>query len=419
MFPKEKRILAWKKIPESSRILLIASIIVIIFLTPNLAEGYESTWNEININSNNDYNAAIIDSNGDAWVFGDDGVIIQGEKLVNWSIVDSPTIKDILTADSNENLIVAAGSDGVVIYKEILSNEWINIDIDNQTRINSVSINNFDEIVIVTDLGGIKIFKNNEWLEINSLTSENLLDITFENGRGLISGSSGLILGSEDNGMTWEIRETPEIIATSEIISIDYYKTNRAYAITSEGTILKSTQESLTTTVGYSWAVKEIESENYSTSINVNLTSLEVLSTTKILLTGQDGFVALSKDGGNIVTPQLLPEGSKNQTINDIAMETAFRGIIVGDDGKIFYTENGGEDEPVGFEIIDLSDFNEFVDFTKDNLWEGLKSTVKIVIFGILLGFFLGIILAMCKTAPTTLKQMIESDLEKTLTYFG
>ena len=142
------------------------------------------------------------------------------------------------------------------------------------------------------------------------------------------------------------------------------------------------------------------------------------MSTTKILLTGQDGFVALSKDGGNIVTPQLLPEGSNNQTINDIAMDTAFRGIIVGDGGEIFYTENGGEDEPVGFEIIDLSDFNEFVDFTKDNLWEGLKSTIKIVVFGILLGFFLGIILAMCKTAPTTLKQMIESDLEKTLTLF-
>ena len=96
MFPKEERILAWKKIPESSRILFIASIIVIIFLTPNLAEGYESTWNKVDINSSNDYNAAIIDSNGDAWVFGDDGIIIQGEKLANWSIVDSPTDKDIL-----------------------------------------------------------------------------------------------------------------------------------------------------------------------------------------------------------------------------------------------------------------------------------------------------------------------------------
>ena len=418
MFPKEERILAWQKIPESSRIIFFASIIIIIFLTPNLAEGYESTWDEVNFNTNNNYNAAVIDSNGDAWVFGDNGVIIHGEKLTNWSIVNSPTVEDILTADSNENLVVAAGKNGVVIYKEIQSNEWININIDNQTRINSVSINNDDEIVIVTDLGDIQIFKDNEWLQINSLTSEKLFDITFESERGLISGSSGLILGSEDNGLTWEVRDTPEIVAESEIISIGYYKANRAYAITSEGNILKSTQESLTTTVGYSWTIKEIESENYSTSMNVNLTSLEVLSTTKILLTGEEGFVALSKDGGNIVTPQLLPDGNTYLKINDIAMETAFRGIIVGDNGKIFYTENGGEDNPVGFEIIDLSDFNEFVDFTKDNLWEGLKATVKIVIFGILLGFFLGIMLAMCKTAPTTLKQMIESDLEKTLILF-
>ena len=56
----------------------------------------------------------------------------------------------------------------MVIYKEIQSNEWINIDIDNQTKINSVSINNFDEIVIVTDLGGIKIYKNNDYMHFYS-----------------------------------------------------------------------------------------------------------------------------------------------------------------------------------------------------------------------------------------------------------
>ena len=149
-------------------------MIIIIFLTPNLAEGYESTWDEVNIKTNNNYNAAVIDSNGDAWVFGNNGVIIHGEKLTNWSIVNSPTVEDILTADSNENLVVAAGKNGAVIYKEIQSNEWINIDIDNQTIINSVSINNLDEIVIVTDLGGIQIFKDNEWLQINSLSSEKL-----------------------------------------------------------------------------------------------------------------------------------------------------------------------------------------------------------------------------------------------------
>tara|TARA_B100000214_G_scaffold375483_1_gene362070 strand:+ start:8147 stop:10738 length:2592 start_codon:yes stop_codon:yes gene_type:complete len=415
---KEERILGWYKIPKSSRILLIATTLVVIFLTPNLAEGYESTWNKIDIDSTDDYNAAVIDSNGDAWIFGDNGIIIHGEKMTNWSIVNSPIDEDILTAYSNEYMIAAAGENGTVIYKEIGSNEWFEKSADIQARINSIAINNMNEIIIVTDFGGIQILREEEWLEINSLTSENLYDITFEENRGLISGSSGLILGSEDNGLTWEIRETPGIISESEIVSIGFYKANRAYAITSNGQILKSTQEALTTTVGYSWTIKEIESENYTTSLNVNLTALEILSTTKILLAGDNGYVALSKDGGNIVTPQLLPDGFENQKINDIAMENAFRGIIVGNNGNVFYTENGGEDEPVGFEVIDLSNFSEFVDFTKDNLWEGLKSTIKIVIFGILLGFFLGIILAMCKTAPTTLKQMIESDLEKTLVLF-
>ena len=60
MFPKEERILAWQKIPESSRIIFFASIIIIIFLTPNLAEGYESTWDEVNINTNNNYNACLL-----------------------------------------------------------------------------------------------------------------------------------------------------------------------------------------------------------------------------------------------------------------------------------------------------------------------------------------------------------------------
>ena len=55
-------------------------MIVIIFITPNFAEGYyESSWNLIDSDSQNNYNAAIIDENGDAWVFGDDGKIIFRE----------------------------------------------------------------------------------------------------------------------------------------------------------------------------------------------------------------------------------------------------------------------------------------------------------------------------------------------------
>ncbi len=414
----ENRIFSWKSIPRSSRIILITTMVIVVLITPNLAEGYyESSWEQIEKNSENNYNSAIIDENGDAWVFGDNGEIVFGEKMEQWVNFESPTNENLVTAHANNERIVAAGNNGIVIYKEYNSEEWIEIRMETQIDINSVSINSNDEIFVVSNNGEIWCFKEDNWVEIESLVSEKLNDIVFEGERGLISGSSGLILGSENNGENWEIRETPNEVTDSEIISIDFYGINRGYAITSNGEILKSTQEELTTTVGYNWYLKEIESENQSTSLDVNLTSLEVLSTTKILLSGDNGYIALSKDGGNIVTPQLLPiEG--DFSINDIAMKNAFVGIIVGDNGTILYTENGGEDSAVGFEIIDLSDFSEFVDFTKDNLLEGLKATVKIVIFGILLGFFIGIALAMCKTAPTTLKQMIEGDLERTLTLF-
>ena len=418
MLAVENRIFSWQGIPKSSRIILISTMMVIVFITPNLADGYyESSWNPVEINTDNNYNAVIIDEEGNAWIFGDGGGIIFGENIEQWTQVNSPTSEDLTTAYANEEMIVAAGKNSSIIYKEYNTDNWIEINIQNSLDVNAISINSNNEIFIVSDNGEIWCFKQQNWIKIESMVSENLYDIVFEGEKGLISGSSGLILGSEDSGESWEIRETPSEISDSDIISIDLYGINRGYAITSDGQILKSTQESLTTTVGYYWNLKEIESENLSTSLDVNLTSIEVLSTTKILLSGEGGYIALSKDGGNIVTPQLLPIKS-DFTINDIAMKTAFVGLIVGDNGTILYTENGGEDNAIGFEIIDLSDFSEFVDFTKDNLWEGLKATVKIVIFGILLGFFIGIALAMCKTAPTTLKQMIESDLEKTMIFF-
>ena len=116
---REERIFAWHRIPKSSRTVLISTLIIIVFLTPNLAEGYESTWYKIDLDSEEHYNDALIDSNGDAWIFGDNGIIVFGEELTNWSLIETVTSEDLLTAYSNENLVVAAGTNGTVIYKTI------------------------------------------------------------------------------------------------------------------------------------------------------------------------------------------------------------------------------------------------------------------------------------------------------------
>ena len=116
----ENRIFSWKGIPRSSRIILITTMIIVVLITPNLAEGYyESSWEQLDKNSENNYNSAIIDKNGDAWVFGDNGEIIFGERMEQWANFESPT--DVGTNNTIEfSVAVSDGSLEVTQYLSFL-----------------------------------------------------------------------------------------------------------------------------------------------------------------------------------------------------------------------------------------------------------------------------------------------------------
>ncbi len=417
MNKRTNRIFSWSDVPTSARMIIISTSIIFIFLTPILGEGYESSWSTADSGVESDLLTATADSDGIIWVFGEGGIILNSSDMQTWVSSESPTTSNLWTSDSLDDIIVAAGERGTVILKPAESNTWTSYTTPAAADLLGVAITGEGVVVAVGENGAVWILENGIWLDRTFGLSIDFNDVDFEGERGLIAANEGRIFGSEDGGLNWEERDTPDGLTDSTIISIDYYLANRGYAITSEGQILKSTQEGLTTAVGYNWLLVEIESEDRNTTLQRQISSMEVLGTTKFIVAGPSGYVALSKDGGNIINPQLLPVPN-DFSINDIAMRDAFQGVIIGEEGTILWTENAGEDLAVGFEIIDLSQFNEFVDFSKDNLWQGLKATVKIVGFGILLGFFIGVTLAMCKTAPTTLKQIIEGNLGRALYFF-
>ena len=135
------------------------------------------------------------------------------------------------------------------------------------------------------------------------------------------------------------------------------------------------------------------------------------------MFSGSGGYLSISLDGGNIVSQQMIPVS--NETVfNSFAMRDGFRGVVVGDEGVILRTENAGSEEFVGFEVIDFNDFGQFVDYSKERLMDGLVATAKIVIFGIIMGFSLGIILSMLKTSPTTLKNVAQTNRFQILLMF-
>ena len=407
--------------PSEGRIYGYFVLVLFSFLLvsiPAVAQEYRSGWDTVESGTNNDL-FSVEATEDEIWAFGEDGIVLGSQDGgLSWSPASVITSSDLSMSDSGFGSILAASSDGTVIIKFESASQWADISFDvGEENIRGVSLIRNDSAIAVGSNGSIWKYESETWSDY-SVSGVDLLDVSFlDSERGIAVGDEGAILFSEDGGITWDYRDSPSEASSSRIIDIEFYSDIRAYAITDNGGVLKSSRE-ISTQVGFLWNMQYFESEGGSSNLGVNLTSIEVATTNKFLLSGSGGYLSMSKDGGNIVTKQLIPVENLT-SFNDIVMIDGFNGITVGSGGTILITERSGEDEQVGFEVRDFSEFGSFVDYSKGMLIDGLFATINIVIFGIFLGFFLGITLSMMKTSPTTLKEIAEKRSLNLVRLFG
>ena len=346
-----------------------------------------------------------------------------------WSESGISVSQDLTSSDSSYESIIVAGNSGTIL----LLNEgvWVDISSDQFGDIKDVALTGNDSFVVIEQDEVWTCTVTVEWDTECDLSIEgegvNYLSVSFlDSENGIISGESGAIIASSDGGSSWEYRDAPSEVSAKAIIDVEYYSTIRAYAISEEGHILKSSREG-NVPVGFVWSTVDIEREyppgggdefeSGGSNLDFEVSGMKVLGQFKFMLSGPGGYLSLSLDGGNIVSQQMIPVS--NETVfNGFAMLDGFRGVVVGDGGVVLRTENAGSEEFVGFEVIDFNDFGQFVDYSKERLMDGLVATAKIVIFGILMGFSLGIVLSMLKTSPTTLKNVAQTNRFQILLMF-
>ena len=380
--------------------------ILLVSVTAN-AQEYRSGWDVVNSGVTSDL-FSVEGEGEEIWVFGENGIVLGSQNSgATWTQMESMGPSNLSMSDSGFGAFLAAGRDGTVIIKIDSGSQWEDISFDaGEEDIRGVSLNGNSSVVIVGSNGSIWKYDSGSWSDY-SISGVDLLDVSFlDSERGIAVGEEGAILFSDDGGVTWDYRDAPSEASSSRIIDVEFYSDIRAYAITDMGEVMKSSRE-ISTPVGFLWNMQYFESEGGSSNLGVNLTSIEVATTNKFLLSGTEGYLSMSKDGGNIVNRQMIPLDNLT-AFNDIAMLDGFRGIAVGSNGSILITERAGEDEQVGFEVRDFSEFGNFVDYSKGMLIDGLFATLNIVLFGIFLGFFLGVTLSMMKTSPTTLKEVAQ-----------
>jgi len=400
--PGIERIFSWSALDEKSRVALLVTIFLVVSIAPAVGQSIETGWQVVDSGTDTDLNAAV--THGESvWVFGDSGTVLLSEDGgLSWEIQAALGDSDLIAADSSEDSMAVLASDGLVYLMEGLNADWQTLD-SSRTDMRSLAVTGSESLVLVGDSGVILEYSTGTWTERTSVFDKDLNDVSFRDDlNGFAVGDEGMILATTDGGLSWDYRETPSGAEGSALVSIEYFNPYRMFAISDSGQILYSTSVG-----GYEWNLREIESVGYNTSLGVSLSSLNVVSSSKILFAGEDGFLGLSLDQGLNVEDNILPEGVST-SFNDHAMFDYLAGIVVGDGGVILYTESAGENDRVGFEIPDYNDFGEFVEYADEMLLGGFIATVKVVLFGILFGFLIGVILAMMKTAPTSFKNLFE-----------
>ena len=398
--PGVERIFSWSALDEKSRVALIVTIFLAVSIAPTVGQSIETGWQSVESGTEVDLNAAVVHGNN-VWAFGDSGVnLLSQDGGLTWIDQSALGESNLIAADSFDDSMAVLAADGTVHLMVGLEGNWQSLDSGNNA-ISSLALTGTDSLILVGENGVILQYSNGAWNDRASAFLQNLHDVSFHDGiNGFAVGEEGTILATEDGGVTWDYREAPEGAEDSTIISVESFNPYRTFAVSDSGEILYSTSAG-----GHQWHLRSIESESYNLTLNRDLTSIDVVSSSKFLLSGSNGYLGLSLDQGLNVEENLLPEGV-DVSFNDHAMFDHLRGIVVGDNGVILHTETSGENNLVGFEIPDYNNFGEFVEYADEMLIGGFIATVKIVLFGILFGFVIGVVLAMMKTAPTSFKNI-------------
>lgn len=321
---------------------------------------------------------------------GANGIIMRTtDSSATWASETSGTTNSLLAVSATPNVAVAVGEQGEVLVNT--GNSWVEKNIPAAIQLNGIAITSSTTFYVVGESGAIWITSNggDTWIGQSSGVTVDLQDIDFFNSTyGIAVGANNTILGTLDGGNVWGVRTTPVESVNHTLYAVDFYSATRIYAVGENGTFLRSS--SLTNTIGFAWT-------HSNTPFTTDLYDLYVASIYKVVVVGANSTVFLTKDGGNLFKPQSYSPSVQGQTFYAISIweET---GVITGTNGIALYTTTLGVLSSEGPSFRNFNDWSVYLNFIKPILIKGFYGTLSIVYFSMILGFSLGILLAILKT---------------------
>ena len=387
----------------SINVIIVICILLPLFLVPSIpSEGEVDTgWDGVSIDTDFDLNDVVAINSTAAMAVGENGKIFTTSNSgTNWSESESGTINDLNSIDFLD-VVIVIGDAGIVLINE--GDSWIDNSISNASNLYDVSVVSYssfnDSLIFVSGMNGeIWKWSNGSWIDLSGATGVNsdIYGIDFVNEtHGIAVGEDGLIIVTENGGLSWEPSDIPESVNGLSFYDVAFINPIRAFVAGENGTFMRSSGTG-DSSIGYNWVV-------WDTGSTSTIKAISYSSINKVWIVGDNNFIALTKDGGKSFFNQSQPQ-TIDTDFSGISFSDGFNGFMVGESGIALYTDREGIDPAQLDTAMVFNTFWEYAEYAYPFLKEGMVNTLKIIVLAIMMGFTIGVTFAVFKTSQFNLR---------------
>jgi len=387
----------------SINVIIVICILLPLFLVPSIpSEGEVDTgWDGVSIDTDFDLNDVVAINSTAAMAVGENGKIFTTSNSgTNWSESESGTINDLNSIDFLD-VVIVIGDAGIVLINE--GESWIDNSISNASNLYDVSVVSYssfnDSLIFVSGMNGeIWKWSNGSWIDLSGTTGVNsdIYGIDFVNEtHGIAVGEDGLIIVTENGGLSWEPSDIPESVNGLSFYDVAFINPIRAFVAGENGTFMRSSGTG-DSSIGYNWVV-------WDTGSTSTIKAISYSSINKVWIVGDNNFIALTKDGGKSFFNQSQPQ-TIDTDFSGISFSDGFNGFMVGESGIALYTDREGIDPAQLDTAMVFNTFWEYAEYAYPFLKEGMVNTLKIIVLAIMMGFTIGVTFAVFKTSQFNIR---------------
>ena len=387
----------------SINVIIVICILLPLFLVPSIpSEGEVDTgWDGVSIDTDFDLNDVVAINSTAAMAVGENGKIFTTSNSgTNWSESESGTINDLNSIDFLD-VVIVIGDAGIVLVNE--GSSWIDNSISNASNLYDVSVVSYssfnDSLIFVSGMNGeIWKWSNGSWIDLSGATGVNsdIYGIDFVNEtHGIAVGEDGLIIVTENGGLSWEPSDIPESVNGLSLYDVAFINPIRAFVAGENGTFMRSSGTG-DSSIGYNWVV-------WDTGSTSTIKAISYSSINKVWIVGDNNFIALTKDGGKSFFNRSQPQ-TIDTDFSGISFSDGFNGFMVGESGIALYTDREGIDPAQLDTAMVFNTFWEYAEYAYPFLKEGMVNTLKIIVLAIMMGFTIGVTFAVFKTSQFNIR---------------